>query len=249
LPEFHHDWLQPLPAPPASYFINAVMLFPNDEETREAYLQSEFAADVARSVQNRGSISGTIAHWLREAPREQDVISERRLNSICGSGQFAAWALCYVLQAVADGRPKMASIARAIDVAAAKPGARARETLDKDWKAYSSVAHLWLAFFAGLAGDFNPWGDLQGDWELLLYWLAFAEDLRRQGEAWKPQRAKTPVLDPAKTWRVPADFELPTINMRLRMYSADFPGPAPGSFQGAHIELEVLENILDLARG
>jgi hypothetical protein len=76
-------------------------------------------------------------------------------------------------------------------------------TLDKDWKAYSGVAHLWLTFYAGVAGDFSPWGHRHGDWDVLLFWLAYAEDLRRQGEAWKPERAKNPVLDPTKTWRVP----------------------------------------------
>ena len=100
------------------------MLFPNDEQTREAYLESVFAADVAGAAQYRASVSGKIAQWLREAPRERDLISERRSNSILVSGQFAAWALCYVLQAVADGRREMASITRATDVAAAKPGAR-----------------------------------------------------------------------------------------------------------------------------
>lgn len=178
------------------------------------------------------------------------MISEKRSKSILVSGQFAAWALCHVLQAVADGRPEMASITRATDVAAAKPGARSRETLDKAWKAYSGVAHLWLAYFAGLAGNFNSCTDRHGDWNLLLYWLAFAEDLRRQGEAWRPQHAKNPVLDPAKSWRVPADFELPSINVTVRLHRGNVsPGSGRNTLHGVHMELELLEKILDSRQG
>jgi hypothetical protein len=82
VPEFHHDWLRPPPAPPAGHFIAAVMLFPNDEELREAYLESEFAADAARFAQSAVSVSGKTAHWLREVPREKDVINDRRSKSI-----------------------------------------------------------------------------------------------------------------------------------------------------------------------
>ena len=65
MPEFHHNWLRPPPAPPPGYFIEAVMLFPNDEQTREAYLQSVFAADVADAAQYKASVSGKLAQWLR----------------------------------------------------------------------------------------------------------------------------------------------------------------------------------------
>lgn len=41
------------------------MLFPNDEQTREAYLQSVFAADVADAAQYKASVSGKLAQWLR----------------------------------------------------------------------------------------------------------------------------------------------------------------------------------------
>ena len=49
----------------------------------------------------------------------------------------------------------------------------------------------------------------------LLEWIAVAEELRRRGEALRPPKAKTPVLDPGTTWRMPDELELPTAAVRL----------------------------------
>jgi hypothetical protein len=231
LPEFHADWLRPPPAPPPGHFIAAVMLFPHDEKLREAFLLAEFVADAARygRLTNGSSLDGKNPVWLYDTPKQRELINDRRLKAIHASGRFAAWALCYVLQAIADGQPEIASINSAYDVALAKPGARREKTLKNSWSDYSCVAHLWLAYLAGIAGDFCPWGDRHGDWEVLTRWLACAEYMRRQGEEWEHLNAKKPVLDPAKTWKVPAGFELPSFRV--------------------HIELALLEKILELEQG
>ena len=49
----------------------------------------------------------------------------------------------------------------------------------------------------------------------LAKWLALAEQLRRRGEEWVPYRGHHPLLDPAKTWKVPDRFDLPLAEQGL----------------------------------
>ncbi len=50
---------------------------------------------------------------------------------------------------------------------------------------------------------------LGDDPQVLLEWIAGAEDLRRRGEALRPSKAKAPVLDPGTTWQMPDELALP----------------------------------------
>ncbi len=76
------------------------------------------------------------------------------------------------------------------------------------WQDFRPVAHLWAAREAEIVGDrYDPL--------LVLEWLTVAEELRRRGEALRPPRAKTPVLDPGTTWRMPDELALPSATMKL----------------------------------
>jgi hypothetical protein len=91
---------------------------------------------------------------------------------------------------------------RALLQPAIKRGAGETE-IKSSWRAYASVAHLW----AGLH-SWN-WAKIVSDHELMDDWLAGAEDLRRQGESYRPGKARAPLLDPDRTWRLPASMNLP----------------------------------------
>ena len=75
--------------------------------------------------------------------------------------------------------------------------------LKTTWGDFRPVAHLWAA--QSMCSMFK----LGDDPQVLLEWIAGAEDLRRRGEAFKPPKAKTPVLDPDTTWRMPDELALP----------------------------------------
>ena len=77
------------------------------------------------------------------------------------------------------------------------------------WRNYRPVANLWAA--QSMCPMFKPGDDPQ----VLLEWIAGAEDLRRRGEAFLPLTGKTPVLDPGVTWRMPDEFPLPAPTLEL----------------------------------
>ena len=49
----------------------------------------------------------------------------------------------------------------------------------------------------------------------LLELIAVAEELRRRGEAFQPQTATAPVLDPSTMWRMPDELALPSVEVDL----------------------------------
>ena len=57
--------------------------------------------------------------------------------------------------------------------------------------------------------------ELRDDPPLFLEWIAGAKDLRRRGEAFRPLKAKAPVLDPCTTWRMPDELALPSATLAL----------------------------------
>ncbi len=77
------------------------------------------------------------------------------------------------------------------------------------WRDFRPTAHLWARQSMG------PMGELCDDLPLFLEWIAGAEDLRRRGEAFRPPKAKPPVLDPGTTWRMPDELVLPSATLEL----------------------------------
>ena len=81
-------------------------------------------------------------------------------------------------------------------------GGGAETDMKTTWQNYRPVAHLWAA--QSMCPMFKPGDDPQ----VLLEWIAGAEDLRRRGEAFL-------VLDPGVTWRMPDEFPLPAPTLEL----------------------------------
>ena len=77
------------------------------------------------------------------------------------------------------------------------------------WRAFRPVAHLWAAQSMCSC----PMKELEPP--AFLEWIAGAEDLRRRGEAFRPPKAKTPVLDPSTTWKMPDELKLPPMTVPL----------------------------------
>ena len=90
-----------------------------------------------------------------------------------------------------------------------KKGAEFSE-LRRSWRAFRPTAHLWAAQVI-----ICPCSIKELDPPLFLAWVAMAEELRRRGEAFRPLTAKTPVLDPGTTWRMPDELALPSVKVGL----------------------------------
>lgn len=77
------------------------------------------------------------------------------------------------------------------------------------WHDFRSTAHLWAGH------SMCPMVARGDDPQVLLEWIAGAEDLRRRGEALRPLKQKLPVLDPDTTWRMPDELVLPSMQVDL----------------------------------
>lgn len=93
-------------------------------------------------------------------------------------GEFAATMLLLPLAAYAQGR-KIGRNAVYKAVSGNRTGSR--RSLQKIWKNYEAVAHLWAAFLVS--------GDVPSDEEGLITFLSFAELLRRWASTYFPDRA------------------------------------------------------------
>jgi hypothetical protein len=98
------------------------------------------------------------------------------------------------------------------------PGA-SEATIRRRWKEYRSVAHLAAAivyhrdlFLAnpasmGLRTSYSPIGAGLA--------LAWAESARVAGEQYRAPRARKPLLDDERTWKVPPSLRLPLVQLEL----------------------------------
>lgn len=165
-----------------------------DAEARRSFEQHLMAGGMAeflsRPSASRLEIEGSIASFLYNAPKFQELISRQREEVIVSSTRFAGWALGFILRAAEHGRPELASLLevyrRASAMRSGKRQTRAsRATIETAWKDYGCVAHLWLV--DRLIGEKGF--EQCADPHKLRVFLAAAEDLRGRGEAWKCGRA------------------------------------------------------------
>jgi hypothetical protein len=178
------------------------MLFPDDAEVRReaaiAYACRSLADEFSSSPSISFEISTDMAAFLYKAPRVEDLAGGRGEASVARLAELVGRALGFILRAAEHGHPKLAS-SGAVLRRLSQYEKRDLKTLKQAWSQYSCVAHLWASL------------DLiyEEDQKTLLVFLAAAEELRRRGEAHVPKGAKTPVLDPKTTWKVPSSIRLP----------------------------------------
>ena len=208
MPDFDLDYLEMERV--TLLYVNAVMLLPNDARERGALLHASLAATLPASpVRDDERMDLALVKYLLAAPKPEQVLSLRRLKTILYKTEFSGLVLQTVLRAAAHDYRDIASVSAVLRGFATQT-ARKLETMEEDWHAYSRVSHLWLALDLYLGGDLNR---CAADRRLLLRLLAYAEELRKRGEAWVPKRGSTPILDAAHTWKVPAAFELPPVQL------------------------------------
>lgn len=200
-----------------------VMLYPSDQDRRAELLAVGDAADAHPDH----PLSADVWRRLLNAPPLKEYFDKAGILLLMG------WQAGEVLKTIAiiENSDMQASVRKAIHCvrqrcfgATTSEGRRVSYTqrsVYKGWKAFTSVAHLWAAA--------HSWGDEARPAEQLrLEWLrevqfgeflALAEWFREFGERHVPsnQTHYGSTLNPKQTWRVPASYPLPEIDVSLTM--------------------------------
>lgn len=92
-----------------------------------------------------------------------------------------------------------------------------RRDLQKIWLRFKPVAHLWsaLKLLEKEFSDLDQAAEMLKDETGLQCFLAIAESMRFFGEGYSLPRGGGLLLDPEITFRVPPDFPLPDIELKL----------------------------------
>jgi hypothetical protein len=228
--------LPQLHLPEAGVYLTAVMFFPREPD-RHAQLiqavQNEALRRVFTKNQNK-EVGDNAIPLLRQAvigPTLKDTVLSNPINLISPSYNIirpdvAYQLFIYVLACLdADDPAEPATLEHArkmIGSAGGKygslPGLGRSQVIDI-WRDFSPVVHLLTA----KAILHTLWNDSSGRGAggRLAGILAYAEALRLRGEAHKPPRSKTSLLDRNETWKVPDWVALPQLPDGLA-----FPTPA-----------------------
>lgn len=180
--------------------VHSVMLFPGvnpgDTERRQQFLEAlGLGADVMRNGRRQSPVHVT-NHLIVHA---HELVS----GKVC-AGHVCGDVLKDILVAVRAGTQPAPSLNRTFCKfsTAPRPVGTSLSEIRRAWNRYKPAAHLW-AMGEPPSPDFDE--------EKLLAWLASAEMLRRLGEAYRPPKARGPILAPAKTWRLPPTLTLPPV--------------------------------------
>lgn len=213
------DLYQPMFDEPADVgwaYISAVMVLPRGNlATHEAaavhYLYQMVDFEDASSVSVEGAL--TVAKAMRDAPRVEKLARREAF------GLLAGFILITILRAAEHGHAQFGSVGRVLRCASQvfRQNGIARgasvENLGIVWREYRSVSHLW----AGLAYATNPEVSQEG----LLQCLAFAEEFRRRGEAYRHPHRPQKLLNSSEMWKAPNGLPLPAVNLLLPPLSED----------------------------
>jgi hypothetical protein len=210
----------------ALLYLEAVMLFPSDDAKRVAFMASA-VADSFLNVLKDGDQSGDdgderlprgLVTWaLNQAPNFSALFDEavnasartpakHRDHGAIHGGLIAAHLILIPLvmhfrysNSIGRGAAYRV-ITKWLSAKNRLIGANERN-LQRIWKRYQSVAHLWGAFV--LSNEKLP-----SSADELLGFLSLSELIRSWAEQYYPKHSRSPLLDGLITWRVPPDFEL-----------------------------------------
>jgi hypothetical protein len=210
----------------AGVYLFAVMVYPRDHARHGQFVRSVQNTVVRRMLRDAypRKIAPDVIPLLVSAAAGPSLDDEARqlAHRLMGPGYVrpiaAAVMLAFVLAcADAPAEREPATLEQARRVIATAGGTRAstrglgRSSLIEIWRDFAPAAHLWAAM------TLSPslWNKSPASGAALAEFLAYAEELRRRGEAHRPARSRTPLLNANETWRVPSRFILPSIKVEL----------------------------------
>ena len=228
--------LPPLHLPEAGVYLAAVMYFPREPDRHATLLQAAHNEAVRRVLTKNTDkeVSHDATPFIRQAvtgPNLKEVVSANPIDLISLGYNIirpdvAHMIFIYVLACLYANDPtEPATLEHARKMIGSAGGNYAslpglgRSQVIEVWRDFSPVVHL-LAAKAVLHTLWNN-SSRRGAGGRLAGILAYAEALRLRGEAHKPPRSQTPLLDPNETWKVPDWVALPPLPDGLA-----FPTPA-----------------------
>jgi hypothetical protein len=201
-------------------YLLGVMISPDDAALAEQWIEYHRCEALRLSLKEVPSsmpVTMTATEMLRlgEGPRLPDIYPS--LTKAAFDGGVCGQMLLFILAELRAGQK--ASLQRAYEFIAAElvrqqKGRASKPTLIKMWHKYSAVAHLYGAFQAVRnvsAPTDGPRFPCSVD--ALPMFLAAAEALRRWGESFTPTKGVFPLLAAARTWRVPPNLKLPSVDI------------------------------------
>lgn len=223
MPEFDAEALRRYGA----VHVFAVMLVPDDGKLREVVESALISDLLSRTIADDASIPGLMFRNVYRLPRFREALGGRGgFRRTVEHGSAVGQTFDLIVRAHESGFTELASLSKCLRAASQKQVELGWEdhsvrTLERAWRRFSPVAHLWFFGNAFLgAWALQSWGS---DRKLFLKVLSFAEQLRLKGESLVPRgrRADEAILDPARTWRMPVAFRLPDIPLELAPLEPD----------------------------
>jgi hypothetical protein len=214
--------LPDLHIPQAFIYVLSAMVYPRDPAKHAQFVQSahnEIVVQMLRDADPKTIAPDAIPSLLSAitGPSFDDEIRQSA-NHLFGPGygrpHLAAFMLTFVLacaDAPEEGEPATLEHARQVittagGTRASTPGL-ARSSLIEVWRDFAPAAHLWAirVFYPQVSKDIRSLPKV----------LAYAEELRRRGEAHRPARSRTSLLNPDETWQVASRLMLPHVEVEL----------------------------------
>ena len=202
------------PAMVASY-----MLFPTEDASSAKQRRAYMAIHVAEVLLGKAKTPGSLVTINRQffadlldSPSKEEVEQLAKRHSRAG---MVAGFLLSLIASLYPVRPSDASVLKAVEIANHLleghdlPSSPAY--LLRQWSLFRPVAHLWAAFLF-MRQTFPGFDPEEAPFPLFIEFLSLGEDLRKQGEgivARGQAQKHGPVLDPLRTFKLPADF-IPT---------------------------------------
>lgn len=192
--------------------IMGAMTWPHDRERQERAVDHFFYDAVAETWEDGTPMPKEVLHLARHTPHCLEIMKAYK-DALKFDGP-AAGQILWLTLCLSRHFPNRASVNSAVKILEARAGSQNKTgggtTYRKAWSKFKSVAHFWGAFCPHgpdkFISIFKP--------DTLATFLATAELLRRDGEAWFARGQKKhgkPLLDPETTVHLPANINLPDI--------------------------------------
>ena len=222
--------------------IAAYMLYPADENLRNAFLARKMAEYTLRSASEDGleSVPVEVLKDLLESPASAGIDA---MESLAIRGSVAGEILMNLIKLSASGEE--ASVNKAIHLGAhyfqearnslggrIAPGER---SIRRAWSAYMPVAHFWTALqihaqsTANIATPISPDSYLQQ--------LSLANELGKLAPKLTSKNAREPICAPNELWTLPCSVELPGCTFKChgldeheREWLRSYKAPSPSKY-------------------
>lgn len=200
----------------AGIIVLATMLYPSDEERRDAHVAAVLQESIMTDDPD-GSVPGKIAGLtfkfggragIEKVSRRQFAQGLVAGETLLCAAQLAAFASDHTSLRKAQHIVKEFRVVRKFGARLSIPTSITR--LESAWMKFKSVAHLWAAFI--------PWWVEADDSEVLqdervADLLADAKWFAAVGMNHIPKHARRPLLDAREIWKIPDSPDIPNVTL------------------------------------